>query len=241
MYKISSIFKSIQGEGINIGYPAIFIRLYTNTCFPNTKMRCPWCDTVYTDYYNNAKEYNIDEIITKIIKLTTVDGKDKPHVVITGGEPFLVDISPIIKKLHDLGYHIEIETNGSFINSKYDLTNKILNSLNSYDTINISPKLFFNTIETKILDTLTNYPNINKCFKYIISSQNDINKFENEVYPILNSNNVPHNIIYLTPVTNEGIPNKEIKDKTLELVYKYNLRYGFRGQYILFGNVNYDI
>ena len=42
--KVNEIFKSIQGEGILMGLPTIFIRL------TGCNLRCKWCDTTYSYY-----------------------------------------------------------------------------------------------------------------------------------------------------------------------------------------------
>ena len=39
--KISEIFFSLQGEGIEIGLPTVFVRLFA------CDLRCSWCDTMY--------------------------------------------------------------------------------------------------------------------------------------------------------------------------------------------------
>ncbi|MCZ6639200.1 MAG: 7-carboxy-7-deazaguanine synthase QueE, partial [Candidatus Dadabacteria bacterium] len=39
--KISEIFFSLQGEGLEIGLPTVFVRLFA------CDLRCTWCDTMY--------------------------------------------------------------------------------------------------------------------------------------------------------------------------------------------------
>ncbi|UCG70814.1 MAG: radical SAM protein [Thermoplasmata archaeon] len=98
--KIKEIFYSIQGEGILIGIPTIFIR--TTGC----NLRCNWCDTKYA--YEEGEEMTIEEIITK--------AKEYPasNVCLTGGEPLLQKETPaLIQRLSDEGYFVCLETNGS--------------------------------------------------------------------------------------------------------------------------------
>ena len=97
---INEIFYSIQGEGILIGIPTIFIR--TTGC----NLRCNWCDTKYA--YDEGEEMTIEDIITKV--------KEYPvsNVCLTGGEPLLQKETPaLIQRLSDEGYFICLETNGS--------------------------------------------------------------------------------------------------------------------------------
>ncbi len=100
--KINEIFYSIQGEGILIGIPTVFIR--TQGC----NLSCLWCDTVYARNFVNGKDMKISEIIKKVKKYPA------KYVCITGGEPLLQkNVKVLISKLLKLGYNVSLETNGS--------------------------------------------------------------------------------------------------------------------------------
>lgn len=98
-YPVIEIFDSIQGEGLNIGTPATFIR------FAGCNLNCPWCDT----NWHNAKEIlTVDQIVARInFKL--------PMIVFTGGEPFLQSMRPLLKEIRriDKDILIAFETNGT--------------------------------------------------------------------------------------------------------------------------------
>ncbi|HEY7168455.1 MAG TPA: 7-carboxy-7-deazaguanine synthase QueE [Candidatus Binatia bacterium] len=97
--RIAEIFYSLQGEGILVGMPSIFIR--TSGC----NLRCVWCDTPYTSWEPEGEEWTVNEIVDKTSRYNA------RHVVITGGEPFLaVDLSDLTDRLKALGTHITIET-----------------------------------------------------------------------------------------------------------------------------------
>lgn len=98
---ISEIFFSLNGEGLEMGKPTIFVRL------SGCNLDCSWCDTKYADH--NATEKNIDEILEEIEKCNS----DINSVLITGGEPLMQDIKPLVDALHRKQYDISIETNGS--------------------------------------------------------------------------------------------------------------------------------
>lgn len=106
--KVIEKFVSINGEGLKSGELATFIR------FADCNLRCPYCDTKYS--YENPCYTNesIDEIVSYI-------NENKIHnVTLTGGEPLIQkDIDLLIDKLSNLGYRVELETNGSIDIKKY--------------------------------------------------------------------------------------------------------------------------
>src|SRR6185437_62870 len=98
-----SIFFTIQGEGPNVGKPAVFVRL------GGCNLQCPGCDTEYTHAAANER---LDSIITRI-GMAFGDYKGERLVVITGGEPLRQQITGFINALFDRGYEVQIETNGT--------------------------------------------------------------------------------------------------------------------------------
>lgn len=101
---LNEVFCSIQGEGLNAGKPAVFVR------FGNCNLKCTWCDTKYTwhpDLQDNF-EAPLGRVFAEIRKYP-----ECKHLVITGGEPMLQQdaISAIRRGFPD--YYIEVETNGS--------------------------------------------------------------------------------------------------------------------------------
>ena len=73
-YKINEIFYSIQGEGYNAGYPAVFVR------FSGCNLACPFCDTDHSQYTEMTAE-QIRQAVEE------ADGGKETMVVLTGGEP----------------------------------------------------------------------------------------------------------------------------------------------------------
>lgn len=116
MLKINEIFYSIQGEGYNTGMPAIFVRL------SGCNMNCKFCDTEH----KKGKTMSEEQIFHEIKSLNCW------RVVITGGEPFVQDLTRLVQILKENSYQIFIETNGT-IAVKKTLTDQI-------DWIAMSPK-----------------------------------------------------------------------------------------------------
>jgi 7-carboxy-7-deazaguanine synthase len=101
--KISEIFYSIQGEGLLLGTPSVFVR--TSGC----NLRCTWCDTPYTSWQPEGEDRSMDAIGSEISRNPGVR-----HVVITGGEPMLTDdVIVLTGQLKQLGLHITMETSGT--------------------------------------------------------------------------------------------------------------------------------
>ena len=100
--KIAEIFYSIQGEGMLIGVPSVFVR--TSGC----NLRCTWCDTPYTSWRPEGDLLSVDEIAHRVTAFKA------SHVVVTGGEPMIApDIASLTCRLRKAGLHITIETAGT--------------------------------------------------------------------------------------------------------------------------------
>ena len=104
---VQKIFKTIQGEGPNVGLPAIFIRL------GGCNLACSFCDTEFEDFQENE----LDDIVDCTVSLS----KNAKHyrktllVVISGGEPMRQPIELLCQELIARGFHVQIETNGTIM------------------------------------------------------------------------------------------------------------------------------
>ncbi|WP_185858696.1 7-carboxy-7-deazaguanine synthase QueE [Blattabacterium cuenoti] len=179
-FPIKEIFYSLQGEGYYCGIPACFIR------FEGCDIQCPWCDSKETWIIQKKDFISIKKIITRI---NSFKGK---NIIITGGEPMMWDISPLTKLLKKKGYHIHIETSGSYsIKEKY------------MDWITISPK-------KNKLPLIENYNKINE-LKIIVSDEEDF-LFAEEQSTYVKNNNC---ILLLQPEWNNSI---EITPKIISYI-----------------------
>lgn len=100
-YRVNEIFYSLQGEGYHTGMPAVFVR------FSGCNLRCPWCDTDFASFQPMSAE----EII-EAVQRTMYEARCH-MVVLTGGEPSLQADKSLIDALHEAGFYICIETNGT--------------------------------------------------------------------------------------------------------------------------------
>ncbi|WP_372882234.1 7-carboxy-7-deazaguanine synthase QueE [Psychromonas sp.] len=121
-YKVNELFQTIQGEGFYTGVPAIFLRLQ------GCDVGCAWCDTKHTweikadkqsdlilltDRSNESERWanvTAQEIIAEIKRL----GYSANLVVITGGEPCMVDLRELTQVLHEFGFKTQVETSGTY-------------------------------------------------------------------------------------------------------------------------------
>jgi 7-carboxy-7-deazaguanine synthase len=100
--KVSEIFYSIQGEGVLIGTPSVFVR--TSGC----NLRCQWCDTPYTSWEPEGQDLELEEILAKVTRFRS------HYVVVTGGEPMIApQIVPLTEALRQMGLHVTVETAGT--------------------------------------------------------------------------------------------------------------------------------
>jgi len=102
--KTTEIFASVQGEGLRQGEPTIFVRL------SGCNRRCSFCDTKKA--WRGGRETPVDKIVGEIGRLRL----DSPAewVCLTGGEPLAQDVRPIVRRLHEAGLKVQVETNGTF-------------------------------------------------------------------------------------------------------------------------------
>lgn len=110
MIPISEIFPSIQGEGIDVGLPTLFVRVAGCNLVEQGK-GCSYCDTKYAWSLKKSKLYEVVDLAEEI----TVQ-MDKYHlydVSITGGEPLGYSDIPTLVRL--LKYNISIQTNGTIL------------------------------------------------------------------------------------------------------------------------------
>jgi 7-carboxy-7-deazaguanine synthase len=120
-YTIKEIFYTLQGEGTHAGRPSVFCRfsgcnLWTGREQDRHKAVCQFCDTdfVGTDGENGGRYASAEEVADAIARLWPLNQmKSKPWVVCTGGEPLLQVDEALISALHQHGFGVAVETNGT--------------------------------------------------------------------------------------------------------------------------------
>lgn len=120
-YKVKEIYYTLQGEGAHTGRAAVFCRfsgcnLWSGREEDRHKAICKFCDTDFwgIDGENGGKYATADDLAKKIDSLWPKENKiGQPYVVFTGGEPLLQLDQKAVDALHEAGFEIAIETNGT--------------------------------------------------------------------------------------------------------------------------------
>jgi 7-carboxy-7-deazaguanine synthase len=120
-YAVKEIFYTLQGEGANTGRPAVFCRfggcnLWSGREQDRASAICNFCDTdfVGTDGLGGGRFATTAALADAItLRWPRSDKRAHPLVVCTGGEPLLQMDQALVDVLHERGFEVAIETNGT--------------------------------------------------------------------------------------------------------------------------------
>jgi 7-carboxy-7-deazaguanine synthase len=117
---VNEVFATVQGEAAFTGTPATFVRLQ------GCPVGCPWCDTKHTWDVATAMRRSLavmqdksalptaeyaDVSVSDLV--TAVEAMQPRHVVLTGGEPCLYDLTALSERLIAGGRRVQVETSGT--------------------------------------------------------------------------------------------------------------------------------
>lgn len=123
-YAVKEIFLTLQGEGVHSGRRAVFLRfagcnLWSGREADRNHAICRFCDTdfVGTNGSGGGRFASAAALASAVDAMWgdlggTVSGSRR-YVVITGGEPLLQLDDALIDALHERGFEIGVETNGT--------------------------------------------------------------------------------------------------------------------------------
>jgi 7-carboxy-7-deazaguanine synthase len=119
-YSIKEIFYTLQGEGAHAGRPAVFCRfsgcnLWSGRESDRSSAVCQFCDTdfVGTNGELGGKYADSVSLAQRINSLWPASYPASKYVVFTGGEPLLQLDAHLLQSMHEAGFEIAIETNGT--------------------------------------------------------------------------------------------------------------------------------
>ena len=118
-YAVKELFLTLQGEGVNAGRRAVFVRfagcnLWSGREEDRSRAVCRFCDTdfVGTDGVGGGKFAGADALANAVAD-SWGPGADDRFTVITGGEPMLQVDDALVDALHARGFRIAMESNGT--------------------------------------------------------------------------------------------------------------------------------
>ncbi|WP_380876451.1 7-carboxy-7-deazaguanine synthase [Sphingomonas sp. DBB INV C78] len=123
-YAVKEIFLTLQGEGRQAGRRAVFLRfsgcnLWSGREQDRASADCQFCDTDFVgmDGDHGGRYRTAAALADKVQELWAAEPLDSagaiPFVVMTGGEPLLQVDEALIAALHERGFEIAVETNGT--------------------------------------------------------------------------------------------------------------------------------
>ncbi len=118
-YAVKEMFLTLQGEGVQAGRRAVFVRfagcnLWSGREQDRATAVCRFCDTdfVGTDGLGGGKFADAAALVAAVEGFWG-EGSARRFVVLTGGEPMLQIDDALVDALHDAGFEIAIESNGT--------------------------------------------------------------------------------------------------------------------------------
>lgn len=155
-YSVREIYYTLQGEGAQAGRPAVFLRfagcnLWSGREEHRADAVCRFCDTEFvgTGGPGGGKFETAQELAVAVKTAWPADAEgDSPYVVCTGGEPLLQLDDKLIAALHEAGFEIGVESNGT------------LAAPDGIDWLCISPKGKANLVQTSGHELKLVYPQV---------------------------------------------------------------------------------
>jgi len=122
-YSVKEIYYTLQGEGAHSGRPAVFLRfagcnLWSGREVHRQQAVCRFCDTdfVGVDGPGGGKFETAKSLAAAVARQWRGSTeKAQAFVVCTGGEPLLQLDTEAIDALHEAGFEIGVETNGTLV------------------------------------------------------------------------------------------------------------------------------
>lgn len=215
---------TIQGEGINLGQPAAFLRVQHCT------QSCVWCDTKEVWRYGNP--YTFEELFAIMEEGDLVKKlKQGQHLVLTGGSPVrqqagLTAFLQLFIEKYGFKPYVEIENESTVMPTPefialIDCWNNSPKLDNSYN-----PKLF--RYQPKILQTLASLNN--SWFKFVVDEEASWEEIKQD---FLDTGLIKKDQIILMPLGATREELEETRQKTVDIAIREGVRYCTREHVIL--------
>lgn len=211
------IFHSIQGEGVSLGTPCVFLRL------AGCNLACSWCDTAYS--WNGS---------APAVRLTPEAAAERvlrypcQRLVLTGGEP-LIQQKALPSLLCLLPEHVvEMETNGTIMPDA-----ELLERIGQF---NVSPKLPHSGNDTAKAwkpDILRRLAETEKAwFKFVVACEEDVETILRQA----SQARIPVERILVMPLASTREELDAMRAPTVEWCLRYGLRFSDRLHIAIWGS-----
>jgi 7-carboxy-7-deazaguanine synthase len=117
-YTVKEIFYTLQGEGAQSGRAAVFCRfsgcnLWSGREEDRSRAVCQFCDTDFVGTGPDGGRFASATELAEAVDRCWLGHAGRKYVVCTGGEPLLQLDEKLIDALHDRGFEVAVETNGT--------------------------------------------------------------------------------------------------------------------------------
>jgi len=204
--KVSEVFLSLQGEGINAGQPRVFVRLATGC-----PLACSFCDSVYA----RALSKPLSEKDIQLIK-------SYPYIVFTGNEPLFSNGPEYIETIIDIvrPNYVEVETNGTVVPTLIHFLSTLVNLWT------ISPKDPFT--QKKKVDTtpyLLGWLSEHHCSNYVVKFVYNNERSSVFILETVERYKIPPNKVWIMPrgETRSVYHRHLVQSWNFTLLHRFNL------------------
>lgn len=118
-YSVKEIFKTLQGEGAQMGRAAVFCRfagcnLWSGREADRATAACTFCDTDFVGVDGTGGgRFATATALADAVAREWGSSLERRYVVLTGGEPLLQVDDNLVEALHMRGFEVGVETNGT--------------------------------------------------------------------------------------------------------------------------------
>ncbi len=202
------IFYSLQGEGIRMGTPAVFLRL------AGCNLACRWCDTKHS--WGKGMEISVEKLSTHLLELGC------RNLVITGGEPLMQqeELTRLLALL-PADIFVEVESNGTLLPCP-----ALAARINQW---NISPKLAHSgntgseALRADVLNAFATHPHT--WFKFVVQHEED--------WKAIAALELPKERIILMPCATTRSALEAARPEVVKLCLREGVRFGDRLHLVL--------
>jgi 7-carboxy-7-deazaguanine synthase (Cx14CxxC type) len=119
IYTVYELYYTLQGEGVRTGSAAVFCRfsgcnLWSGRELHRAQAVCRFCDTAFVGVSATGGKFSTAAALADAVACCwATHAEDERWVVCTGGEPLLQLDPPLIEALHQRGFKVAVETNGT--------------------------------------------------------------------------------------------------------------------------------